>query len=111
MIGVIRPPSCLPRNHVGGQGHPIDARRHRLAKRPLVATAAGPGVLGVKLVVRGNLEAVLMLTGAKATSGGSPGGICPDVTMQTPPQEYRLQGRRSRADSPADERQRTTGGA
>ena len=30
---------------------------------------------GAKLLVHGSLEALLTLTGAKVTSGGSPGGI------------------------------------
>jgi len=40
-----------------------------------------------------------------------PGGICTLVTMETPPQEYKLQGRRYRPGSVADERQYATGGA
>jgi len=65
---------------------------------------------GAKLVVRGSLEALLQLTG-KVTSGGSPGGICTLVTMETPPQEYKLRGRRYRPGSVAYERQRAAGRA
>ena len=53
---------------------------------------------GAKLVLRGNLEAMLQLTG-KVTSVGSPGGICTLVTMETPPQEYKLRGRAYRPGS------------
>jgi len=54
---------------------------------------------GAKLVVTGNLEAMLQLTG-KVTPGGSPGGICTLVTMETPAQVCKLQGRRCRQYSP-----------
>jgi hypothetical protein len=44
---------------------------------------------GAKLEVKGNLQALLTLTG-KAESGGSPGGICTLVTFQLPPRCIRL---------------------
>ena len=51
--------------------------------------------------MKGNLEALLQLTG-KVESVGSPGGICTLVTMETPPQEYRLRGRSYRLCGAAD---------
>jgi hypothetical protein len=58
---------------------------------------------GAKLVVQGNLEALLQLTGAKATSGGSPGGIRTFATIQPQAREWTLQGRWYRAGSVASD--------
>ena len=58
---------------------------------------------GAKLVVRGNPEALLTLTG-KVTTGGSPGGIWTLVTTETLTQECKLQGRLSQSQSSVDER-------
>jgi hypothetical protein len=60
---------------------------------------------GAKLVVQGNLEALLTLTG-KVESVGSPGGIRTLATMQTLPLEYRLHGRRCQCDADVDWRER-----
>ena len=65
---------------------------------------------GAKLLVQGSLEALLQLTG-KVTSVSSPGGIRTLVKLETPPQEYRLRGRRYRPGSVADERRGATGSA
>ena len=65
---------------------------------------------GAKLLVKGNLEALLTLTG-KVTTGGSPGGICTLVTMEMPPQEYRLQGRYHLPGGSVDELRRAAIGA
>jgi len=50
---------------------------------------------GAKLAVRGNLEAMLQLTGAKVTSGGSPGGILTPLIFRLPPRRIRLLDRYS----------------
>lgn len=64
---------------------------------------------GAKLVVRGNLEALLTLTGARVTSGGSPGGILTPLTFRLPPRVIRLQRRQACPDGSAEERQRAVG--
>jgi len=69
---------------------------------------------GYTCTVTGDLSGVLRIAGDKramVSSDGSPGGICTLVTLETPPHEYRLQGRRYRPGSVADERQYATGGA
>ena len=63
---------------------------------------------GAKLLVRGSLEALLKMTG-KVTTGGSPGGVCTLVAMETPPQEYRLEGRRCRPRASATSASKWTG--
>ena len=65
---------------------------------------------GTKLVVRGNLEAMLQLTG-KVTTGNSPGGILTLLTFRLPPRVIRLHRRQTRPDGFADERRRAVGSA
>ena len=62
----------------------------------------------VKLEVRGNLEALLQLTG-KVESVGSPGGICALAAIETPTQDCRLEGRHYRPDSTPTEQRRAVG--
>jgi len=62
---------------------------------------------GYTCTLTGNLAGVLRLAGDKramVSSDGSPGGIRTLVTLETPPHEYRLWGRRYRPGSVADER-------
>jgi len=63
---------------------------------------------GAKLVVRGNLEALLTLTG-KVTTGGSPGGIWAPLTFQFPARTIRLHVLRRGHASVAGEQWRETG--
>jgi len=56
--------------------------------------------------VKGNLEALLTLTGAKVTSVGSPGGICTLLTFQLPPRAIRLLGRRHGSGGASGEQRR-----
>ena len=60
-----------------GQVEKVKSALSRLVTKIEVHEDPRPGRKrpGAKLVVRGNLEALLTLTGAKVTSGGSPGGI------------------------------------
>jgi len=64
---------------------------------------------GAKLEVRGNLEALLTLTG-KVESGGSPGGILTPLTSQLPPRVIALH-RRHGSSSTSDELRRAAVGA
>jgi hypothetical protein len=66
---------------------------------------------GAKLVVRGNLEALLTLTGAKVTSGGSPGGILTLLTFRLPPRCIRLPARRHSGGLPRDQQLRAAASA
>jgi DNA invertase Pin-like site-specific DNA recombinase len=91
-----------------GQTERVKSALSRLVTRIEVHEDPRPGRKrpGAKLVVRGSLEALLQLTGAKVTSGGSPGGLRTLVTIETPAREYRLQGRWYRSASAAsDQRQ------
>lgn len=53
--------------------------------------------------VRGNLEALLTLTG-KVTTGGSPGGICTLLTFQLPPRVIALHGRHGSSSASGEQR-------
>lgn len=64
---------------------------------------------GAKLVVRGNLEAMLQLTG-KVTTGNSPGGILPPLTFQLPPRVIGLRRRGYPSDGCRNEQARLAGG-
>ena len=77
-----------------GQVEQVKSALSRLVTSIEVHEDARPGRKrpGAKLEVRGNLEALLQLTG-KVESVGSPGGIRTLVTIETPAREYRLQGR------------------
>jgi hypothetical protein len=59
---------------------------------------------GRRLMVRGNLEAALALTGANVTSVGSPGGICALLTSELPPRVVSLWGRHSSRSGPVEQR-------
>jgi len=87
------------------RGEDLKRMLSRLVTRIEVHEEERPGWKrpGAKLVVRGSLEALLQLTG-KVTSVGSPGGIRTLVTLETPAQEYKLQGRRWAHRSPVSER-------
>jgi len=62
------------------------------------------------LVLRGNLEAVLQMAEQKIKGVHSPGGIRTLVTIETPPREYRLQGRWYRPrDATVEQRQAAYG--
>jgi len=63
-----------------------------------------PSLRDIHVVFRGNLAGAIALANGKAKTSGSPGGIRTLVTMETPAQEYKLQGRRYRPGSVADER-------
>ena len=65
---------------------------------------------GAKLEVRGNLEALLQLTG-RVESVGSPGGILPPLTFRLPPRVIKLPRRQAGADGFSEERRRAVGGA
>ena len=73
--------------------------------------AKGRGLVVVRLrmlAVRGNLEALLTLTG-RVESVGSPGGILALVTMEAPVEEYRLWGRHRQSGGAGDEQRRAAG--
>jgi len=63
---------------------------------------------GAKLEVRGNLEALLTLTG-KVESGGSPGGILAPLTFQMPPRVITLHGRHGSSGALAEQRRGAVG--
>ena len=90
-----------------GQVEPVKRALSRLVTSIEVHEYPRPGRKrpGAKLEVRGNLEALLQLTG-KVESVGSPGGIRTLVTIETPAREWKLQGRWCRVGSAAsDQRQ------
>ena len=65
---------------------------------------------GAKLLVRGNLEALLQMSG-EVTSDGSPGGIWAPLTFQMPPRVIRLHRRQAFAEDAFDGRRRAAGSA
>ena len=65
---------------------------------------------GAKLEVRGNLQALLVLTG-KVESVGSPGGIRTLLTLQLPTRVIGLRPRWRGADPAADEPRRAAVGS
>jgi hypothetical protein len=83
----------------------------RVLSRLVVHEDPGPGRKrpGAKLVVRGDLEALLRLTG-KVESVGSPGGIPTLLALQLPPRTVRLSVLRRGHGSAAGEQWRATGG-
>ena len=88
-----------------GQVEKVKSALSRLVTRIEVHEEERPGRKrpGAKLVVRGNLEALLQLTG-KVTSGGSPGGILPLVTFADPVRVMSLPGRHRAHRGLGDER-------
>ncbi|MGD0111913.1 MAG: recombinase family protein, partial [Armatimonadota bacterium] len=65
---------------------------------------------GAYLLLRGNLEAALELTGAKSTSGCSPGGIWTPLIFRLPPRRIRLLDRHSHNNGPEQRRLAAGGG-
>jgi len=69
----------------------------------------GSGIPEAKVEVRGNLEALLQLTG-EVESVGSPGGILAPLIFQSPPRTTRLHVFRRGRDSIAGQQWRAAGG-
>ena len=95
-----------------GQTEKIKSALSRLVTRVEVHEDPRPGRKrpGAYLLLRGNLEAALELTGAKSTSGCSPGGIWTPLIFRLPPRRIRLLDRHSHNNGPEQRRLAAGGG-